>query len=383
MQLRAAAWTTWMLALAAMGFSNTAFGHFWIYIGETGSKPNRVAYYAYEGWLLDKTDSSAKAAEIMRDHNPKTIDTRLKALKKTELQVVQIYEAPKAPVFVSMNMLFDCSKRQYQITFAHSIARNRVPSSTKRAEWRAVPSGNWLDRAHFVACEEDVWRKAGQEDLNSSRKSGKGEQPRMKALGLGFVGEWGGYLSELQVDNFTWEKVWTDGSRPPFNDNRTPEEEKIYRDNIAKNKEMREQIDLASKQADGMIAALDGQIKGMDEESKFQEEIANNFRKHKSKYYGTFSGLTEEQLVDVRGVPTSSSTNGALRSIVYAYVTDNRQKVEIRDGAGNLVGTDVVGQVLNCGVTFKLRVGGNRPEFRVVDYVVDRDMNSGGIASCQ
>ena len=114
----------------------------------------------------------------------------------------------------------------------------------------------------------------------------------------------------------------------------------------------------------------------------FKMKSPKIFRKHKSKYYGTFRGLTEEQLVETRGAPTSSSNHGNLRLIVYGYQQDTRQEVMIMDGKGNPVGTDVVGQVLNCDVTFHLRIGGNKPEYRVVDYKVNRDMHPQGYGKC-
>jgi len=71
-----------------------------------------------------------------------------------------------------------------------------------------------------------------------------------------------------------------------------------------------------------------------------------------------------------------------LRLLAYAYVQDTRQEVTIRDGKGNPVGSDVIGQVLGCAVTFKLRVGGNSKEYRVVDYQVKRDITSQGYGQC-
>ena len=69
-----------IILLVAAFFSSTSYAYFWIHIGQTGSKPNRVMYYAYEGWMFDRTDPGTKANEIMRDANPKTIDARIKAL---------------------------------------------------------------------------------------------------------------------------------------------------------------------------------------------------------------------------------------------------------------------------------------------------------------
>jgi hypothetical protein len=50
----------------------------------------------------------------------------------------------------------------------------------------------------------------------------------------------------------------------------------------------------------------------------------------------------------------------------------------IRDGNGNAVGGDVVGQVLSYGVTFKLHVDRYKEQCRAVDYQVKRDITSQG-----
>lgn len=373
-----------VLALITVGFSTTTYAtdYFWLLLGQTGNKPNRVAYYAFDGWMFDRTDPNVKANEIMRDHNPKTIEARVKALRQVEVEVLQVFESPKSPAFMRMYLMFDCGKRQYYIKEAEAIARNRVPHKSSRAEWQPVPN-NWLDRAHFVACEEETWRQAGSDDLTTSRKSGKGAQPKMQALGLGMVGQWTGPSKEPQVESFTWEKIWTDGTRPPFNDDRTAKEEKIYQEHIARNKQTLEENAKAAGQIDSMMAGVEGQLKGMDEESKFQEEIAKNFSKHPNRLYDVHKGLTEEQLVDLRGVPSGSSVNGNLKSIVYAYMQDSRHEVAVRDGNGNVVGMQETGQVLGCEVTFKLRKGGSSPEFRVVDYVAKQDITSQGFGKCK
>ncbi len=374
-----------IILLVAAFFSSTSYAFFWIHIGQTGNKPNRVMYYAYEGWMFDRTDPGAKTNEIMRDANPKTIDARIKALKQVELEVLQVFENPKSPAFMRMYLVFDCGKRQYFIKEAEAIARNNVPHKSSRAEWQAVPN-NWLDRAHFVACEEDTWRQAGKDDLTESRKSGEGAQPRMQALGLAMVGEWGGTRAEPEVDNFTWKTFWADGSRPPFTDKRTPKEEEIYQAHIARNKLVQAENQKAAGQIDTMTAGIESQLKGMDAETQFQQEIASNFKKKGSKYYSTFKGLTEEQLVDVRGVPTTASTHGDLRLLLYRYSKDDRGTANVLDGNGNKVGEQQVGHLLHCDVTFKLRVGGNKPQYRVVDIDMNLDMvHEGGLkkAECQ
>jgi len=371
-----------IVLLVAGCFSSTSYAYFWIHIGQTGSKPNRVMYYAYEGWMFDRTDPGAKANEIMRDANPKTIDVRIKALKQVEIEVLQVFESPKSPAFMRMYLVFDCGKRQYFIKEAEAIARNNVPHKSSRAEWQAVPN-NWLDRAHFVACEEETWRQAGHDDLTESRKSGKGGQPRMQALGLGMVGEWGGTRAEPEVDNFTWKTFWADGSRPPFTDKRTPKEEEIYQAHIARNKQVQAENQNAASQIDKMTAGIEGQLKGMDSETQFQNEIAKNFSKHPNRLYDVYKGMTEEQLADSRGVPSGSSTSGNLRSIVYAYAQDTRHEVAIRDGQGNVVGMQEAGQLLGCEITFKLRVGGNKSEYRVVDYAAKQDITSQGYGKCE
>ncbi|MEQ1531348.1 MAG: hypothetical protein ABL925_18690, partial [Methylococcales bacterium] len=182
-------------------------------------------------------------------------------------------------------------------------------------------------------------------------------------------------------------KMWAGSATPiPFHHNRNAADEAEYQAWKAGNDAIIAQNEKDAPMLLAAIGSLEGQVigelKGMDEEKAFQDEIAKNFGKHKSRYYGTFRGLTEEQLVETRGVPTTSSNHGNFRMIVYGYRQDTRQEVVITDGKGVPVGTDVIGQVLNCDVAFKLRIGGNSQQYRVVDYQVNRDMNPQGYGKC-
>ena len=214
-----------------------------------------------------------------------------------------------------------------------------------------------------------------------------GDLKSIQEYGVLAIGAWSSSEGVMKVYRIAWDNVWAGTATPtPFHHNRTAAEEKEYQawkkqDDAIRAQNERDAPMILSGIA-GLEGAVTGELKGLDAEKAFQEEIAGNFKKHKSPYYGTFRGLTEEQVVDVRGAPTSMSTHGNLRLLVYAYAQDTRQEVTIRDGKGNPVGSDVVRQLLRCDVTFKLRVGGNSQNYRVVDYQVKRDITSQGYGQC-
>ena len=69
---------------------------------------------------------------------------------------------------------------------------------------------------------------------------------------------------------------------------------------------------------------------------------------------------------------------------MYRYSKDDRGTANVLDGNGNKIGEQEVGHLLNCDVTFKLRVGGNRTQFRVVDYDMNVDMvHEGGLKKAE
>jgi hypothetical protein len=234
----------------------------------------------------------------------------------------------------------------------------------------------------LIKKDEAAAKKAGVE----ASQMRPNDLKSIQEYGVVVVGVWSSREGVDKVYRLAWDRVWAGKATPtPFHHNRTPAEEKEYqawkKGNDAILAENAAAPMLATAIA-GLEGQVQGQLKGMDEEKAFQDEVVKNFNKHKSPYYGTFRGLTEEQVVDVRGAPTTTSKHGDLRLLVYAYSQDNRQEVTIRDGKGNPVGSDVVGQILNCSVTFKLRVGGNQPQYRVVDYQVNRDMTTQGYGQC-
>jgi hypothetical protein len=374
------------IAIATVvGLPASCLADAWMLIGTTGEMPDRIVSYANSTSRSDVADPGAKVAEIMKDHNPKTIEARVRQLRNVQMTVVQVFESPKAPAMLRIQAVFDCGTvKQFKISHAEAIARNKVRHRSSRPAWQPVPPTGWISRAHFVACDEEIWQRPASEDFAYMRTNPTNRQAdklKLPAHGIALVGDWSPFEG-LEIIQFTWKTSFPESTYVAFNDVRSASEEKAYQAFLAEEAAAREQARTLAPKVESAIAGVEGALRGLDRESEFQSEIANNFRKHKSSYYGTLKGLTEEQLVEVRGAPNSVSTHGNLRLLVYRRTTDNRQAVTIRDGRGNPVGADVVGQVLNCQVTFRLRVGGNRPEFRVVDYEVNRDMSSHGIAAC-
>ncbi len=378
-----------IFGLAAAGFATTTPADAWMLIGSTGNRPDRVITYANASSRRDITDASVKASEIMRDHDPKTIDKRMRQLRNIQVAVVQIFVNPTAPAILRMQLTFDCgASKRYRIHEAEAITRNKLRHRSSRPDWQATPGDGWINRAHFVACDEDIWQKPASDDFEYMRAQPtdrQAERLKLPAHGIALVGDWDA-AAGIGIIEFTWKTALSDGTYVPMHDRRSAAEEKIYQAQVAREEAIRAENRRAAPMVESMVAGLEGQlkgqVKGLDEEAKFQNQIADNFRRIRSKYYGTFRGLTEEQLVSLRGAPTMVSTHNGLRLLAYRRTTDNRQEINLVDGKGNLVGRDVVGQVLNCDVTFKLRVGGNNPQFRIVDLDIKVDLTSHGPAAC-
>ncbi len=372
-------------------------GGLWMLLGdgdklESGIKPNRVMHYAYPAHIRDRTDQNAKIAEITKNPDPKTIDARLKAIEVAEMDAVEIYENPMAPGFKMLTMQFQCTKKLYRVVKTEAKERNSLHRFSGATEWQAYVPTDWQSRAYFVACFPEVWgpmARAEMQEMGKTKAATK--QAGLREYGVGLIGTWTKDEGLNQVYRLTWDKVWAGSATPtPFHHNRTAAEEKEYqqwkRGNDAILAENEKAAPAILSAIDGLKGQAKGQLKGLDEEKAFQEEIAKNF-KNKSKYYGTFKGMTEEALVDVRGTPKATSNHGNLRMIKYSYTTDNSKTVVTdTDHKGAVTGTAIDRQTLNCDVTFKLRVGGNQPQYRVVDYVIERDItNLGGFvaANCQ
>lgn len=378
-------WLRYAFVTAALwGWPATCLADTWMVISTTGSMPNRVVTYTNANSRRDIADPSAKAAEIMKNHNPKTLDARIRPLRNIEMKVVQVFENPKAPAILRMTTVFDCGNaKRYKISDAEAVARNKLRHRSSRPAWQAVPADGWINRAQFVACDEDVWLEPAKEDwryMQAHPTNRQTDKLKLPAYGIVLASDWEPYAGP-EIVKFTWDTVFSDGTFVPFNDSRTAAEEQTYQVQLAEEKAAREEAKKLAPQLDSLIGGLEGTIKGMDEESKFQEEIAKNFSKRSRSLYHTLRGFTEEQLVEVRGAPSSVSTHGNLRLVVYQSIADNRQEVAILDGKGHAVGREVVGEVLSCEVTFKLRVGGNQPQYRVVDYEIKQDITPQGRAA--
>jgi hypothetical protein len=368
-------------------------GGLWMLLGdgdklEAGVTPNRVMHFAYPAHIRDLTDQNAKIAEIMRDTNPKTIDARLKAMEIAEMDVIEIFEHPKAPGFKMLTMQFQCTKKLYRVAKAEWKERNSLHRFSGETEWQQYVPTDWQSRAYFVACFPEIWQPMAKAEVQEmGRTKAATKQAGLREYGVGLIGAWTKNEGINQVYRLTWDKMWAGSATPvPFHHNRTAAEEKEYQAWKKGNDAVLAENEKAAPMILSSIAAHEGQVtgqlKGLDEEKAFQDEIAKNFKKHKSKYYATFKGLTEEQLVEVRGVPTSTTTNGNLRSILYAYSTAWRTETPVHDNSGNVMGTNVDFQTLNCDVTFKLRVGGSQAQYRVVDYQLNRDMGIQGYGKC-
>lgn len=365
----------------------------WMMLGdgnklESGVKPDRVLHFGYAANIRDRTDQNAKIAEITRDPNPKTIDARIKAIEIQEMDVIEIFENPKSPGFRMLTMQFQCTKKRYKIVKSEQKERNSLHRFGGATEWQEYVPSDWQSRAYFVACFPEVWApllKADQEELK--RTNAVPKQAALREYGVGMIGNWAFNDGINRVYRLTWDKIWAGSATPtPFHHNRNAAEEKEYQawkkgnDAIVAENEKNAPAILAS--IAGLEGQVKGELKGMDEERAFQNEIAKNF-KGKSQYYNVFRGMTEEALVDVRGAPKATSTHGSLRLLTYSYATDNSKTVVTStDSRGAVTGTAVDRQTLHCDVTFKLRVGGNKPQYRVVDYTIKRDMtNQGGFVA--
>lgn len=93
---------------------------------ESGRTPDRTLHFANASYIRDLTDQTVKIAEITKNPDPKTIETRLKALEVQEMDVIEVYENPKAPGFKQLTMQFQCLQKRYRVVKAEAVERNHL-----------------------------------------------------------------------------------------------------------------------------------------------------------------------------------------------------------------------------------------------------------------
>ena len=264
-------------------------GGLWMLLGdgdklEAGVTPNRVMHFAYPADIRDRTDQNAKIAEITRDSNPKTIDARLKAMEIAEMDVIEIFEHPKAPGFKMLTMQFQCTKKMHRVVKAEWKERNSLHQFSGETHWQQYVPTDWQSRAYFLACFPEVWvpmAKAEMKEMEKTKAATK--QNALREYGVGLIGAWTKNEGINQVYRLTWDKIWAGSATPiPFHNNRNAAEEAEYQAWKKGNDAIIAQNEKDAPAVLAGINALEGQVrgelKGMDEEKAFQDEIAKNFQ---------------------------------------------------------------------------------------------------------
>jgi hypothetical protein len=371
-------------------------GELWMLLGdgdklESGITPNRVMHFAYAGNIRDRTDQSAKIAEITRDPNPKTINMRLKALEVQEMDVVEIYENASAPGFRMLTMQFQCTKKLHRILKAEAKERNSLHRFSGATEWQPYVATDWQSRAYFLACAKEIWEPMAKAEIEQmQQKKAVTKQTALRDYGVGIIGAWPKDEGLNQVYRLTWDRIWAGSAKPvPFHHNRNTAEEAEYQ---AWKKGNDAVIAQNKKDAPALLAAIgdlegktQNELKAADTEQAFILQVNKNFKakpKMAQKVFFGTEGFSEEEIVARWGVPDSVLDYAGIRAIKYRRTIDTRQthttyekNVVVGSGQGIDPGYSAVttetGGITECVLTLHLKPGGSKPGYRLTDYEGD------------
>ncbi len=355
---------------------------------ESGVAPNRTLHYANASYIRELTDQNVKIAEIMKNSDPKTMESRLKALEVQEMDVIEIFENPKAPGFKQITMQFQCLQKRYRVVKTETVERNHIHRFSGATDWQRYTPGDWQSGAYFVACAQEMWQPWVQADIAEAKKTGvPSKQKSLQEYGMIVVGFWSSSEGVNKVYRLAWDRVWAGKATPtPFHHNRNVAEEAEYQAWKKGNDAVIAQNEKDAPAVLAGIAALEmsttGELKSMDVEREFISAINKTFKtksKRAQKFFYGMEGLTEEEIAKLWGAPKSVRDFGETRVFQYSKIIDTRAtettyvpNVVVGNGQGIDPGysevTTETGSLTECVMDLHLKPGGRKPGYRLVDF---------------
>jgi hypothetical protein len=334
----------------------------WILLASDGTRPNRSVYLADSGYISKRPPDDISPEELsQRARQFKSPADFLDAQMLRGITVVQTLEGAKEPDTISYDLEFKCADNLVRIAQATAWNRDGSSQTRRRPEWIGVPT-NWIEGARIIACNEAPWKRTFGKSEDEPRK-----WAALESTGLRYFGKFG---IGTALPAAVWAKLWADGSRPAYADDKTLTAEQREQKRQEAVATLGKGVQQLQKESDKMKDEL-----VMDEQfERALKAASSDFRREMSG----MAGRTESQIVDLWGPPSSVSEAQGRRRLTYTFAGTltgvESRPVNVINRQGGVVGQvprdEVVTRAATCERVLFLREGGRFPGYRLYDFHV-------------
>ncbi len=334
----------------------------WVLLASEGTRPNRSVFLADSGYVSKRPPDDITPEELaQRARQYKSPADFLEAQMLRGITVVQTLENAQDPDTIKYDLEFKCADNLVRIAAANAFNRDGTLQTKSRPEWIRVPA-NWIEGARVIACNEAAWKRTFGKSEDEPRK-----WAALEATGLRYFGQFG---ISTALPDAVWAKLWADGARPAYADDKTLTAEQ------------------REKQRQEAVATLNKGVERLQQESaKIKDELlmdeqferalkaaSSDFRREMSG----MGGRTESQIVELWGPPATVSESNGRRRLTYSFAGTTTgvegRPVAIVNRQGGVVGqitqNEVVTRAATCERVLFLREGGRFPGYRLYDFQV-------------
>jgi hypothetical protein len=334
----------------------------WVLLASEGTLPHRSVFLADSGYISKRPPDDISPEELaQRARQYKSPADFLNAQMLRGITIVQVLEDAKEPDTINYNLEFKCADNLVRIAEATAWNRDGTSQTKRRPEWIRVPP-NWIEGARIIACDEAAWKRTFGKSEDAPR-----QWSALESTGLRYFGKFG---IGTALPGAVWAKLWADGARPAYADDKTltaEQREKKVQEAVAT---LGKGVEQLQKESDKMKDEL-----VMDEQfERALKAASSDFRREMSG----MAGKTESQIVDLWGPPASVSEANGRRRLTYTFAGTTTgvegRPVAIVNRQGGVVGqitqNEVVTRAATCERVLLLREGGRFPGYRLYDFQV-------------
>jgi hypothetical protein len=334
----------------------------WILLGSEGARPNRSVYLADSSYVAKRPPDDISPEELsQRARQYKSPADFLDAQMLRGITVVQALEGAKEPDTIYYSLEFKCADNLVRISEATAWNRDGTSQTRRRPEWIRVPA-NWIEGTRVIACDEAAWKRTFGKSEDAPR-----QWSALESTGLRHFGKFG---IGTALPDAVWAKLWTDGSRPAYADDKTLTAEQ-------REKKRQEAVATLGKG----VEQLQRESDKIKDELVMTEQFERALKAASSDFQREMSGMagrTESQIVELWGPPASVSESQGRRRLTYTFAgtltgVESRQ-VNVINRQGGVVGqvpqNEVVTRAATCERVLFLREGGRFPGYRLYDFQV-------------
>jgi hypothetical protein len=349
-------------AVVMLAVAHSASAAEWVLLASEGARPDRSVYLAESGSLSKRPPDDISPEELaQRARQFKSPADFLEAQMLRGITVVQTLESAKEPDTIQYDLEFKCADNLVRIAQATALNRDGSSQSKSRPAWIGVPSG-WIEGARIMACNEAPWKRTFGKSEDEPRK-----WAALESTGLRYFGKFG---LGTALPDAVWAKLWSDGSRPAYADDKTltaEQREKKRQEAVAT---LGKGVQQLQKESDKIKDEL-----VMDEQfERALKATSSDFRREMSG----MAGRTESQIIDLWGPPSSVSEAQGRRRLTYVFAGTltgvESRPVNVINRQGGVVGQvprdEVVTRAATCERVLFLREGGRFPGYRLYDFQV-------------